>query len=42
VLQPTEVLMVGAKREFVVLEVDDVYGEVILSLRALEVRPQHR
>jgi hypothetical protein len=36
--QPLEVLRPGMKREFVVAEDEDEYGEVILSLAAMEVR----
>jgi hypothetical protein len=36
-LQPLEVLRAGMKREFVVVEEEDEYGEITLSLAALEV-----
>ena len=36
--QPLEVLRPGMKREFVVVEDEDEYGEIILSLAAIEVR----
>jgi hypothetical protein len=37
-LQPLEVLRPGMQRTFVVVEEEDEYGEIILSLAALEVR----
>jgi hypothetical protein len=37
-LQPYEVLRVGMKREFVVVDEEDEYGQTILSLAAAEVR----
>eukprot|EP00955_Chlamydomonas_euryale_P111648 366082-Chlamydomonas_euryale.AAC.16 len=37
-LQPLEVLRVGMSREFLVIEDEDDYGQVILSLAANEVR----
>lgn len=37
-LQPLEVLRVGMKREFMVVEDEDEYDQVILSLAAQEVR----
>lgn len=36
--QPLEALRPGVRREFVVVEEEDEFGEVILSLAALEVR----
>lgn len=36
--QPLEVLRVGMQREFMVVENEDDYGQVILSLAATEVR----
>ena len=36
-LQPMEVLRPGMKREFVVAEDEDEYGEIILSLAAIEM-----
>lgn len=36
--QPLEVLRVGMTREFIVLEREDSYGQVVLSLAVLEVR----
>jgi small subunit ribosomal protein S1 len=41
-LQPLEVLRPGMRREFVVVEPEDEYGEIILSLAALEVRARPR
>lgn len=35
--QPLEVLRVGMSREFLVVEDEDDYGQVILSLAATEV-----
>lgn len=40
-LQPLEVLRVGMKREFMVVEDEDEYDQVILSLAAQEVRHGH-
>jgi hypothetical protein len=37
-VQPLEVLRVGMKREFVVVEPEDDYGQTVLSLAAMEVR----
>ena len=37
VLQPLEVLRIGMKREFLVVEDEDDYGIMILSLAATEV-----
>jgi hypothetical protein len=37
-VQPLEVLRPGMQRTFVVVEEEDEYGEIILSLAALEVR----
>jgi hypothetical protein len=37
-LQPLEVLRPGMVREFIVAEEEDEYGEIILSLAAIEVR----
>jgi hypothetical protein len=36
-LQPLEVLRPGMQREFIVAEEEDEYGEVVLSLAAIEV-----
>lgn len=36
-MQPLEVLRVGMKREFLVVEDEDDFGQVILSLAANEV-----
>jgi hypothetical protein len=37
-LQPLEVLRPGMQREFIVVEEEDEYGEIILSVAAIEVR----
>ncbi len=36
-MQPLEVLRVGIKREFVVVDPEDEYGQTVLSLAAQEV-----
>lgn len=36
-MQPLEVLRPGMQREFIVAEEEDEYGEIILSLAAIEV-----
>jgi hypothetical protein len=41
-MQPLEVLRVGMKREFLVVEDEGKYGQIILSLAADEVRERRQ
>lgn len=41
-MQPLEALRPGMKRDFMVVEDEEEYGQVIVSLAAMEVRPNQR